>query len=94
MKKLLLGFAACLLLALLGCPTEEKKETPPVTPPPVTQPTPPPVSQPAEPPAATPEEAKARVEITDQNVGDYAKAMEGEVDKDIAAAKDLGKKKK
>jgi len=35
----------------------------------------------------------ARVEITDQNFGDYAKAMEGELDKDITAAKELGKKK-
>lgn len=90
MKKILLGVAASLLLALLGCPQEEKKE--PVTPPPVTQPAPPPVSQPADPPAATPEEAKARIEITDQNVADYAKVMDGELDKDIAAAKELGKK--
>lgn len=88
MKKILLGVAASLLLALLGCPQEEKKE---VTPPPVSQPAPPPVSQPVEPAAATPEEAKARLEITDQNVADYAKVLDGELDKDIAAAKELGK---
>jgi len=93
MKKILLGVAASLLLALLGCPQEEKKE--PVTPPPATLPvTPPPATAPAEPPAATPEEAKARIEITDQNVADYAKVMDGELDKDIAAAKELGKKAK
>lgn len=91
MKKLLLGCAASLLLAMLGCPQEEKKETtPPPPPPPVTQP----ATVPAEPPAATPEEAKARLEITDQNVADYAKAMDGELDKDVAAAKELGAKKK
>ncbi|MBN2359618.1 MAG: hypothetical protein JXR83_09185 [Deltaproteobacteria bacterium] len=89
MKKLLLGCAAGLLLALVGCPEEQKPDaTPP--PPPVSQP----ASVPAEPPAATPEEAKARLEITDQNVADYAKAMDGELDKDIEAAKNLGKETK
>ena len=86
MKKLLCGIAASLLLALLGCPQEEAK-TPPPPPPPVSQP----ASAPVEAPAATPEEAKARLEITDQNVADYAKAMDGELDKDIEAAKQLGK---
>ncbi len=89
MKKLLLGCAACLLLALLGCPQDEKVDATPPPPPPVTQP----ATAPVEPPAATPEEAAVRLEITDQNVGDFAKKMDGDLDKDIAAAKELGKKK-